>query len=90
MKTQYDYIHFEQVPAPGKTTRWECRNLRSGGVLGMVKWYGAWRQYCYFPSECAVYSAGCLRDVANFIVELKASEAKSRGGSKGEGYQDGH
>lgn len=76
MKTDYEYIRFERRPQTGKTSRFACLNRHHGGELGIVKWYGAWRQYCYFPTSQAVYSAGCLRDIANFIVELKAEEIK--------------
>ena len=73
-KTTYEYLVFEQVKVEGfnktKTTPWTCMNLKSRGELGMVKWHGAWRQYCYFPTVQAVYSSGCLSDIADFLNQL--------------------
>ncbi|MBW8034846.1 MAG: hypothetical protein FVQ79_04155 [Planctomycetes bacterium] len=50
-----------------KTSVWSCRNKKSENELGIVKWHAAWRQYCYFPTVQAVYSAGCLDDIKDFI-----------------------
>ncbi|MCK4245312.1 MAG: hypothetical protein KAX20_06780 [Candidatus Omnitrophica bacterium] len=46
-------------------------NNKSQGELGVVKWYPAWRQYCYFPTTQAVYSKGCLDDIGDFIRQLQ-------------------
>jgi hypothetical protein len=73
MKTEYQYISFIKQPTTGKTQRWSCQNRGSGVELGQVKWYGAWRQYCYFPTLVAIYSAGCLIDIKDFITQLKSS-----------------
>ena len=67
MKTDYQYITFKLVEEKPKTKVWQCCNKKSGGELGIVKWYPAWRQYCYFPTVQAVYSDGCLQDIADFI-----------------------
>lgn len=71
MKTEYQYLFFINLPSTGKTLHFSCRNKNSGIELGEVKWYGAWRQYCYFPATSAVYSEGCLKDIADFITQLK-------------------
>ena len=71
MQTEYQYLVFVEVEnLTGKTQIYECRNKRSQTVLGIVKWHSAWRQYCYFPMVQAVYSAGCLNDIAGFIKQL--------------------
>jgi hypothetical protein len=33
-------------------------------------WYGAWRQYCFFPSEEMIFSSGCMQDIIKFIQNL--------------------
>lgn len=73
IKTQYQYIEFVELIATGKTRKYCCKNRSSGGILGEVKWYGAWRQYCYFPTAQAVYSTGCLKDICDFIEHLKTA-----------------
>jgi hypothetical protein len=71
MQTQYKYLTFVQTDqAEKKTSTWECKNTRSGTTLGIVKWYPSWRQYCYFPTVQAVYSAGCFDDISHFINQL--------------------
>lgn len=65
--TTYEYIHFVKVEQREKTAVWSCRNNKSGDELGIVKWHGPWRAYCFFPSGPAVYSAGCLIDLAEFM-----------------------
>lgn len=69
----YEYIVFEMTAQSKskKTEVWNCRNRQSGVVLGVVKWYTGWRGYCYFPiAEDAIYSAGCLVDISDFIARL--------------------
>jgi hypothetical protein len=70
MKTQYRYIHFVKVADKPKTSVWSCRNNSNDDELGEVRWYPAWRQYCFFPTQPAVYSVGCLVDINDFITHL--------------------
>jgi hypothetical protein len=69
MKT-YQYINFKLIEQKPKTGVYQCRNNKSGVELGLIKWYPAWRQYCYFPTCQAVYSKGCLDDINDFIKEI--------------------
>ena len=79
--SEYEYIRFERLESKGKTGRWVCRNIKSDGPLGVVKWHCPWRRYCYFPTCAAVYSAGCLADIQHFL-EQAMEERKARS-SKG-------
>lgn len=76
MKTEFQYIHFVQQPSKGITSVWSCRNIHHGEELGIIKWHNAWRQYCYFPTVQAVYSAGCLKDIVEFIGMLSDGRTK--------------
>ena len=67
MKTIYKFIHFEVLEEKPKTKVWGCFNNSTSSLLGHVKWYAPWRQYCYFPATIAMYSAGCLDDINDFI-----------------------
>ena len=72
MSKDYKYLQFDEVPNPGKKTRiFNCQPKSGGNPLGIVKWFGNWRQYCYFPTVQAVYSSGCLNDISDFIKQLK-------------------
>ena len=86
MKTEYKHISFVKVADKAKTSVWSCQNNHSGfklgnrtwdrTELGIVRWYGPWRQYCYFATNgLAVYSESCLRDICSFLAEL-AEERK--------------
>ena len=76
MKTDFEYIRFRKKQSTGKTSVWSCRSIHHGDELGIVKWYGGWRTYCYFPTVAAIYSRGCLKDIAEFI-DLLLAERKN-------------
>ena len=70
MKTTYKYIWFLST---GKQ-RWDCLNRKHGEKLGDVNYNGRWRQYVYSPVNQAIYSAGCMRDVAEFLDACQLAE----------------
>ena len=73
-----EFIRFEEVPNDGrKTRRWVIENKKSGAELGVVSWYGAWRQYTVVFNEDCVFSGGCLKDIQEFIGEQNANHRKS-------------
>jgi hypothetical protein len=77
IKDRYQFIHFIKVKDRPKTSVWSCRNNRTGEELGVIEWYGPWRQYIYHPTVRAVYSSGCLADIGDFIGQLE-SERKGK------------
>lgn len=63
--TEPRWISFEPVSAPGrKTAIWRVVSRRRGDVLGIVQWFGRWRQYSFFPEPNTVFNQGCLKDIA--------------------------
>lgn len=72
MKDRYQYIHFIKTGQLAKTSVYTCRNNASGEGLGQIRWYGPWRQYCFFPTVQVVFSAGCLADIQHFLGQLAA------------------
>jgi len=64
----------------GKTSRWSIHNIRSQAFLGEIKWYSAWRQYCFFTTMDAVFNDSCMRDILDFIGQLSA--ARNGGAAK--------
>lgn len=77
----YEFIRVvERDPSKSRKTRtFAVLNKRSGGVLGRIKWHGPWRQYVFVPQmiDQTIYSAGCLTDIADFIV---AANVRQRAG----------
>jgi hypothetical protein len=43
------YLVFEPAEPKPNTKVWRVLNKRHGTLLGYVKWYALWRQYCFFP-----------------------------------------
>jgi len=64
------YVEFDKIGDSGKTEIWNIISKSSGFILGQIKWYGAWRQYCFWPSPHAVFNIGCMDDIKKVIVEL--------------------
>ena len=73
------HLYFVEAPAlrRNKTQRWTVRSVRSGTQLGTIKWHAPWRQYCYFDDINALYSRGCLRDIAEFLEEQMVARGKT-------------
>jgi hypothetical protein len=81
LKTEYQYIRFVlELPISDKrkTSSWSIQNIRHQAHLGGVRWDGAWRQYTFYPFGLTVFSAGCLRDIAEFLTNLRKSEQEAR------------
>jgi len=80
-KQHYKYIHFCLIGDTKKTLIWECRNNISLDALGSVKWYGPWRQYCFFPNEEApvVFNGGCLADVTEYLAQVNKAHKVGKG-----------
>ena len=71
MKTQYQYIYFTKVEDKPKTSVWYCVGQNNNDLLGIVKWYRPWRQYCFFPEPNTVFNVGCHKDIDDFIGQLR-------------------
>ena len=77
IKTEFQYIKFINVPnhPARKTDIYYCFNRNSNDRLGIVKWHGAWRQYCFFVDVEyeVIFSKGCIKDISDFIDSLMAA-----------------
>ena len=72
------YIDFVVVDEKPKTKVWGLFAKKDYDVIGQIRWYPPWRQYCLFPSDDVVFSAGCLSDIVEFIA--KANREHRTGG----------
>ena len=61
-----EYMDFRLIEKKPKTNVYSVDSKSGGYQLGIVKWYGPWRQYCFVKDDL-IFSAGCLRDLATFI-----------------------
>lgn len=55
------------LTASGKTWVWLVENSRNGGLVGIIKWFGKWRKYAFFPEAETCFEEVCLREIAEFI-----------------------
>lgn len=62
------HLTFSELPLrQGKRTKeWKVWNHHYDEQLGVIKWHGPWRQYCFFDAT-TIYSLGCLKDIASFL-----------------------
>lgn len=67
MENKYIEIIFREKPA--KTKIYEVVSKGNSGGLGVIKWYGAWRQYCFFPYTGTIFNKDCLKFIERFLVE---------------------
>lgn len=64
------YMEFDKVGDTGKTEIWNVISKSSEFILGQIKWFSGWRQYCFFPSPHSVFNIGCMRDIMRVIRDL--------------------
>ncbi len=67
---KYEYFEVRLIERKPKTNVYEVAS-QNGDVLGIIKWYPQWRQYCFFPTSETVWSIGCLQDVLSVLAKLK-------------------
>jgi hypothetical protein len=74
-----DYIRFEDVPKPGRLTRYiVIYGKLQGFRLGHISWYGRWRQYVFEPSLGTLFNVGCLADLADRLGYLNTMHRENR------------
>jgi hypothetical protein len=60
-------FHDEGHLSPGSAThKFAVTSRYNSSLLGYVKWFNQWRQYCFFPVN-AVFDKKCLREIAEFL-----------------------
>ena len=73
MNKDFKYILFMECETESrrKTKVWVCLNRKAGTTLGRVYWQFGWRQYVFEPEAKRIFSAGCLRDIAKFLDDVR-------------------
>lgn len=74
------YIEFDKIGDTGKTEIWNILSKKSQFILGKIRWYGQWRQYCFFPSANCIFNVGCLSDISKAIDLLMSERRKNKKG----------
>ena len=64
------YIKFELCEQKKKTAVYSVMQSDALFVLGFIKWFPAWRRYCFYPEEGVIFDASCLKAIIDFIEKL--------------------
>lgn len=73
-----EYIKFKDLRYEGKTVRFAVVNVKQDIAIGTVRWYGAWRKYCFFPDIGMVFDTTCLNAISEFIQQLMENRKNAR------------
>lgn len=65
-----EYLDFRLTRDIGKTQVYSVDSRNHGDQLGVIKWYGPWRQYVMETRSGVVWNNGCLREIIAFIEGL--------------------
>lgn len=78
------WIKFIEKPKPAdrKTAEYMILAIQGGDVLGVIKWYGPWRKYSFFPHPNTIFETDCLKDIVSFITELMFARKVAAQGQK--------
>lgn len=64
------YLEFRLLEQKPKTEVIQVLSKQDGSSLGIVKWFGRWRQYAFFPEDGTVFNTDCLNDIQSYIKGL--------------------
>jgi len=55
---------------------WVVKSISKGNELGEIKWYGAWRQYCFYPADNCIFNKTCMNHIIDHIEREMAKRRK--------------
>lgn len=68
-KEWLEFIELPKTNKQAKTKVWNVKNIQTHQIIGQIKWYSAWREYCFFyhnPREELVLAPSCSEQIARF------------------------
>lgn len=67
-----EYLDFVELPNERRKTRkFQICSVGHGYPLGEIKYYNHWRQYCFYPYPETIFNRTCIRDISDFILNIK-------------------
>jgi len=57
------YLEFKLLERKPKTSVIDVISKLHGYRLGIIKWFGRWRQYAFFPEDGTIFNVECLNDI---------------------------
>lgn len=79
------YLTVEELGSPKAKTKVWIVNGSDDSPLGQIRWYGAWRQYTFWPLGGTILNATCLADIEKFTrgqTEAHLRSAKEESGDR--------
>lgn len=64
------HLIFKEFSSTSKTKKYNVYSAHDGSNLGMVAWYGGWRQYVFYPQDGVMWSHDCLTELAAYMKKL--------------------
>ena len=71
------YLQFVEFEKKAKTRVIAVKNIHHNEIIGIIKWFSRWRQYCFFPTNETIWNINCLNDV-NEVITMLADERKKK------------
>lgn len=64
------YLIFGESTSPSGKTKIIDVMSKGGDTLGVIKWFGQWRKYCFYPEKDTIFDKSCLDEISNHINNL--------------------
>ena len=65
-----EYLVFDEQWPDGRKTAVVEVAARSGDLLGVISWFGRWRQYAFHPRPATTFNQGCLTTINDYMAAL--------------------
>lgn len=64
------WIEFIEQPSKGVTKIFKVSAKEGDQTLGIIKWFGNWRKYAFYPEANTIFEKDCLDDISTFLDDL--------------------
>ena len=75
---QNDYFRIVKETLENRKTPIYHIETLGGLYLGEIKWYGAWRKFCFFPNKETIWDNKCLKLVIDFLDRINKEWRESK------------
>ena len=75
--TDSKYLSFHQLLGRSQKTE-VIRVQGTKDTLGIIKWHGAWRQYCFFPKADTLYNNQCMSEIQDMLSQLNKMQREKK------------
>ena len=72
------YLEFSTIEEKPKTKIIRVWSRKSGDRLGLIKWFGRWRQYAFFPEDNTIFNTECLEDIRIYIKGMMEERRETK------------